>query len=210
MLKSEASPIQLLELPTTPLRLEPRQLLAHAPITPVAVPTGGFTTNPYVAPPETAYAPAGAGAPAIAANFAKTTIEPVAAPKGAFTTNNFSTAPPRAAYALAEHLNNTLLLGPWQLLHASPTPIVHLATPTSNHQGISINTNRPNFPLCLPVALSPYPRETCSASAAFYTCGSTSTPSSNPTFHHYAYPAMTPPAQPLVLLPARFPIQSWY
>ena len=124
--QSKPSPIDLLELPTPPLVLGPRQLLKACRRAVALAPasTGGSTTNSYIAQPGTAYASTGHG-------------------------HRWKPQPRSVCWSS----NNDCTI--------RPTPRNRGQSPTSHHQGISININRLNFPLSLPATLPLYPYEAC-------------------------------------------------
>ena len=128
-----------------------------------SAPVGGLANTPS----GTAYAPAGAGAPATAASFANALIAPATAPTGGSTTDPYITQP-RIAYAPAESRWTPLdtsttprLLGPWKLLHVSPTPRTHVDNPHVAPPGYTYQPQPPPFSLSLPATLPPYPYEAC-------------------------------------------------
>ena len=85
---------------------------ANAPIASLPTPTGGFTTfNPHIAPPGTAYAPAGAGASATVAGFTNAPVAPIPAPTGGSALTNPYVTPLGTTHGPAGHHSHVLAGG---------------------------------------------------------------------------------------------------
>ena len=171
-------------------------------------PTRGSTTNPYIAPPGTADAPASAGAPATAASFANAPVTPVPAPTGGFTTTNAYIAPPGAAYTPAVLGNVSQLLlqtdapdppshpykiysafNPWSL-HLYPSPSNHILLQKESTSARSTTGSVPSStpprtssPTKISKTLHRQPRTTALNQATFHTTRMTrtATPRKSPT-----------------------------
>ena len=123
-------------------------------------------TSTHIVHPGPPYAPTGAGVPTIAASFAKTPVAPVQAPPGGLSTPNHYIATPGTTYALLlGHPNSTLHQRPvpgWQLPRRTWVYLPNPLTPTSPYPH-----------------RWPHPHNSTSYAT---------TPSSNKTVCHYAYP----------------------